>query len=74
MSKQFAVFHVSWRDAKNPLLGFFSNEADFGRAAAEALEAKLNELAQNGWITDKIIASAGLTPQQSAAFTVVAFK
>lgn len=74
MSKQFAAFYVSWRDAKNPLLGFFSNETDFGRAAAEALESKLNDLAQDGWIADKIIPTAGLTPQQSASFTIIAFK
>ncbi len=74
MSKQFAAFYVSWRDAKNPLLGFFSNEADFGRAAAEALESKLNELAQDGWIADKIIPGAGFSAQQSASFTIIAFK
>lgn len=50
------------------------SEEDFGRAASDALEAKLNALAEEGWIIDKIIPAFGLTPRQSAAFTIVAFK
>lgn len=73
MSKQYAAFHVSWRDArKRPFI--FGSEEDFGRAASDALEAKLNALAEEGWIIDKIIPAFGLTPRQSAAFTIVAFK
>jgi hypothetical protein len=74
MSKQFAAFYVSWRDAKNPPLGVFSGESAYARAAAQALEARLNELAAEGWILDRIIQAQGLTPRQSSAFTIVAFK
>lgn len=74
MSKQFASFHVSWRDAKRRPLGLFSDDAAYARAAAQALEAKLNDLAQEGWILDRVIPAAGLTPKQTAAFTVVVFK
>jgi len=73
MSKQYAAFHVSWRESrKKPFL--FGNEADIGRAAADALEAKLNALAEEGWIVDRVIPAFGLTPRQSAAYTIVAFK
>lgn len=73
MSKQYAAFHVSWRNSrKKPLL--FSSDDDFGRAAADALEQKLNELAEEGWIVDRIVPAFGLTSRQSAAYTVIAFK
>lgn len=73
MSKQYAAFHVSWRDSrKRPVL--FGGDEAVGRAGADALEAKLNSLAEEGWIIDKIIPMSGLTPQQSAAFTIIAFK
>jgi hypothetical protein len=73
MSKQYAAYFVSWRDAsRRP--GPFSGEGDFGRAASDALEKKLNELAEEGWIVDRVIPSFGLTPRQSAAFTIIAFK
>lgn len=74
MSKQFGSFHVSWRDAKHRPLGLFADETAYGRAAARALEARLNELAAEGWIIDKIIPAAGIAPRQTAAFTIVAFK
>jgi hypothetical protein len=74
MSKQFLAVHVSWRDAKNRPLGIFAVEADYARAAARALEEKLNALATEGWIIDQIHASAGLAVQQTAGFTIVAFK
>lgn len=74
MAKQFAAFHVSWRDARHRPLGWFASEAAYGRAAAQALEARLNELAQEGWIVEKIIPANGLTPQQSSAFTLIVFK
>jgi hypothetical protein len=73
MSKQYAAFHVSWRDSrKKPAL--FGSEEDLGRAAADSLEAKLNALAEEGWIIDRIIPAFGLTARQTAAFTIVAFK
>lgn len=74
MSKQFAAFHVSWRDARQRPWGLFSNDAAFARAAAQALEAKLNELAHEGWIIDKVISGSGLTAQQTASFTIIAFR
>ncbi len=74
MSKQFAAFHVAWRDVKRRPIGLFSNERDYGRAAAEALQERLNQLADEGWIIQEIIPASGLTPQQTAAFTVVAFR
>ena len=74
MSKQFAAFHVSWRDASRRPLGIIADETAYGRAAAQALEAKLNELAGEGWILDRIIPASGLTPRQSSAFTVIVFK
>lgn len=73
MSKQYAAFHVSWRDSrKRPFL--FGAEDEFNRAAADALEMKLNALAEEGWIVDRVIPAFGLTARQSAAFTIVAFK
>jgi len=74
MAKQFASFHVSWRDAKIRPLGLFADERDFGRAAAAALQTRLNQLADEGWIIQDIIPSPGLTPKQTAAFTIVAFR
>jgi hypothetical protein len=74
MSKQFASFHVSWRDAKRRPLGLFADEASYNRSAAQALEVKLNDLAQEGWILDRIIPAIGITPKQTAAFTIVVFK
>lgn len=73
MSKQFAAFHVTWRDSRRKPL-FFGGDAELGRAAADALESKLNELAEEGWIIDRVIPAYGLTPRQSAAFTIIAFK
>jgi hypothetical protein len=73
MSKQYAAFHVSWRDSKKRPVLFGGDEA-IGRAAADALEAKLNALAEEGWIVDKVIPASGFTAQQSAAFTIIAFK
>ncbi|HXI86010.1 MAG TPA: hypothetical protein VNH64_01020 [Parvularculaceae bacterium] len=74
MSKQFASFHVSWRDAKRKPLGLFADEAAYRRSAAQALEAKLNDLAQEGWILDRVIPANGITPQHTAAFTIIVFK
>ncbi len=74
MSKHFSAFYVSWREAKNRPVGLFANETTFGRAAAEAVEAKLNDLADDGWIIDRVIPAGGLTPQQTSAFTIIAFK
>ncbi|MEM8770553.1 MAG: hypothetical protein AAGD92_02780 [Pseudomonadota bacterium] len=74
MSKQFAVFHVSWRDAKRRPVGLVANERDYARAAAAAMQERLNELADEGWIIQDIIPASGLTPKQTAAFTVVAFR
>ena len=74
MSKQFAAFHVTWRDAKRSSVGLLPDERDFGRAAAAALQERLNQLADEGWIIQEIIPSQGLTPKQSAGFTVVAFR
>ena len=74
MSKQFAAFYVSWRDAKKRPLGLFADEAAYGKAASRALEAKLNELAQDGWILDRVIPASGLTARQVAAFTIIVFK
>ena len=73
MSKQYAAFHVTWRDArKKPL--FFGGDEDYGRAAADALEHRLNTLAEEGWIIDRVMPAFGFTPRQTAAFTIVAFK
>ena len=74
MSKQFSTFHVTWRDAKQRPVGLFSDERDYGRAAAAALQERLNELADEGWIIQEIIPANGITPKQTAAFTVVAFR
>ena len=74
MAKQFATFYVSWREAGSAPLGLFSTEASYGRAAAEALEKKLNALAEEGWVVDRIIPAAGYTSKLSAAFTIIAFK
>jgi hypothetical protein len=74
MSKQFASFHVTWRDAKRRPVGLFSDERDFGRAAAAALQDRLNQLADEGWIIQEIIPAFGFTPKQTAAFTIVAFR
>ena len=74
MSKQFASFHVSWRDAKRRPLGLFSDDSSYARAASQALEAKLNDLAQEGWILDRVIPATGLTPKQTSAFTIIVFK
>ncbi len=52
----------------------FGADEDFGRAAADALETRLNTLAEEGWIVDRIIPANGLTPKQCAAFTIVVFK
>ena len=74
MSKQFATFHVTWRDSKRAPVGLFANERDYGRCAAAALQERLNQLADEGWIIQEIIPATGLTPRQTAAFTVVAFR
>lgn len=74
MSKQFASFHVSWRDAKRRPWGLFADEAAYGRSAARALEEKLNDLALEGWILDRVIPAGGITPRQTAAFTIIVFK
>ena len=74
MSKQFATFHVTWRDAPRRPIGLFADERDYGRAAAAALQERLNALADEGWIIQEIIPAAGLTSKQTAAFTVVAFR
>ena len=74
MSKQFAAFHVTWRDAKRPSIGLFSDERDYGRAAAAALQERLNQLADEGWIVQDIMPAHGFTPKQTSAFTVVAFR
>ena len=74
MSKQFAVFHASWRDAKRRPVGLIANERDYARAAAAALQERLNELADEGWIIQEIIPAAGFSPKQTAAFTIVAFR
>lgn len=74
MSKQFAAFHVSWRDASRRPLGIIADEAAYARAAAQALEVKLNELAGEGWILDRIIPVSGLTPRQTSAFTIIVFR
>ncbi len=74
MTKQFASFHVSWRDAEAFRIGLFADESVYGRAAAAALQARLNRLADEGWIIQDILPARGLTPRQSAAFTIVAFR
>jgi hypothetical protein len=54
--------------------GPFATDQDYAHAAATALESKLNDLALEGWIVERIIQSPGLTPRQSSAYTVVVFK
>lgn len=74
MSKQFVAFHVTWRDAERRPAGIFADERAYGRAAAAALQERLNQLADEGWIIQEVIPAAGLTPRQTAAFTIVAFR
>ena len=74
MSKQFAAFHVSWRDAKVRPLGLVADERDYGRAAAAALQSRLNQLADEGWIVQDVLPASGITPKQSSAFTIIAFR
>ncbi len=74
MAKQFATYYVSWRQAEDRPQNPFATAADYGSAAARALETKLNELAEDGWIIDKIIPAEGIDPKHTAAFTLVAFK
>ncbi len=74
MSKQYTSVFVCWRHAKKRPLGVLANESSYGKAAAEALEARLNQLAQEGWIVDAIIPAQGFRPRECAAYTVVAFK
>lgn len=74
MSKQYAVFHISWRDAKRRPIGLVANERDYSRAAADAMQERLNALADEGWIIQDIIPSPGITIKQTAAFTIVAFR
>jgi len=74
MGKQFRTAYVSWRDAKSRPFGPFANENSYAQAAASALEAKLEELAGEGWIVERVVPATGLTPRQCAAFTIVAFK
>ncbi len=74
MSKQFCTFHVNWRDAQHNAVGLFPDERDFGRAAAAALQERLNALADEGWIIQDIIPAAGVTPKHTAGFTIVAFR
>ncbi len=74
MSKQFASFHVTWRDAKKRPMGLFADDRAYGRAAAAALQDRLNQLADEGWIVQEIIPAFGITARQSAAFTLIAFR
>lgn len=74
MSKQFATFYISWRDAKRPPFALFADNEAFSRSAAQALENRLNELADEGWIIQDVFPASGLTLKQSAGFTIVAFK
>ena len=74
MGKQYKTDFVSWRDAKRRPFGWFPGDATYSRAAASALEERLNELAEDGWIVDRIIPNEGLTPEQRAGFTIISFK
>jgi hypothetical protein len=74
MSKQFAAFYVSWRDAKRPVSGLFAESRDYGRAGAAALQERLNQLADEGWIIQEILPARGLTPKDTAGYTIVAFR
>ena len=73
MTKQFATVFVSWRDARRRP-GPFAADAGYAQAAAQALELKLNDLALEGWIVERIIQAPGLTARQFSAFTIVVFK
>jgi len=55
-------------------MGLLDNDPAYGHAAAAALQERLNQLADEGWIIQEIIPSSGLTSKQTAAFTVVAFR
>ena len=74
MGKQFTTYFVSWRDSEKKPLGLFANENSYSAAAAQALENKLSEIADDGWIVERVIPATGVTPKQCAAFTIVAFK
>ena len=74
MSKQFAVFHISWRDAKKVPMGLFADSRGYGRAAAAALQDKLNALADEGWIVHEILPVHGFTAKETAAYTLVMFR
>lgn len=74
MAKQYAVYSVSWRDAVNRPAWFTANPAEYQKSAAEALEAKLNHLAQEGWIIEKIIPCRSIHSNEATAFTIVSFK
>lgn len=74
MSKQFVSIHVTWRDAVRKPVGLFADERDYGRAAAAALQERLNDLADEGWIIQDILPAGGVLPKQVAAYTIVAFR
>ena len=74
MSKQFAAFYVSWRDAKVRPIGLVADERDYGRAAAAALQSRLNQLADEGWVVQEILPANGISPKQNAAYTIIAFR
>lgn len=74
MSKQFSTYYVTWRDAKKRPIGMFADERAYGRAAAAALQDRLNELAEEGWIVQEIIPASGMTAKATAAFTLIAFR
>lgn len=74
MTRHFTVVHVCWRDAAERPWGLLANDRTYGRAAADALADKLNALSGEGWIIDRILPGGGITPAQTASYTVVAFK
>ncbi|MEM9706143.1 MAG: hypothetical protein AAF850_08715 [Pseudomonadota bacterium] len=74
MAKQFTVFYVSWRDARNKPFALTANEQRLREAAADALEERLNTLADDGWIIDSVHAANGAVPKDTAGYTVIAFK
>ncbi|MEM6413474.1 MAG: hypothetical protein AAF720_02325 [Pseudomonadota bacterium] len=74
MGKQYSTHYISWRDADRAPLGIFVNEHSYAAAACRALEKRIAELTNEGWIVDRIIPSNGLTPKQCAGYTIVAFK
>lgn len=74
MSKQFETFYVSWRHAKRKPISWFADEVSYGRAAADALGLKLNDMSDAGWIVDRIIPANSPNPRIAAAFTIIAFK